>query len=125
VSFARIRLLQALETAGEATMSELAVALEVTQRRITALVDALEEDGLVERRPNPADKRSTLIAITPAGSRRQDVDWKRHQSDVALAFAELPAAQQRQLLEITPALTEIMRRRACERSDDGGERSAG
>jgi len=38
---------------------------------------------------------------------------------VAQAFADLPVAQQKQLLEITPVLTEIMRRRAAERPDGG------
>jgi DNA-binding MarR family transcriptional regulator len=119
VSFARMRLLSALEKAGEQTMSELSVGLEVTQRRITALVDALEEDGLVERRPHPTDGRSTLVSITEAGSEQQDVNWGQHQAEVAQAFTDLPVAQQKQLLEITPALTEIMRRRAAERPDGG------
>ena len=119
VSFARMRLLSALENVGEQTMSELAVCLEVTQRRITALVDALEEDGYVERRPHPTDGRSTLVSITPAGTEQQDVSWTQHQSEVALAFADLPASQQKQLLEITPVLTEIMRRRAAERPEGG------
>jgi DNA-binding MarR family transcriptional regulator len=120
VSFARMRLLSALENVGEQTMSELAVCLEVTQRRITALVDALEEEGLVERRPHPTDGRSTLVSITPTGTEQQDVNWQQHQSEVAQAFADLPVVQQKQLLEITPVLTEIMRKRAAERSDDGG-----
>jgi DNA-binding MarR family transcriptional regulator len=119
VSFARMRLLRALESLGEQSMSELAVCLEVTQRRITALVDALEEEGLVERRPHPTDGRSTLVSITPAGSKQQDLNWSQHQAEVALAFADLPVAQQKQLLEITPVLTDIMRRRAAERPDDG------
>jgi DNA-binding MarR family transcriptional regulator len=40
------------------TMTELANALGVTQRRVTDLVDALGADGFVERRPNPKDGRS-------------------------------------------------------------------
>lgn len=119
VSFARMRLLSALENVGEQTMSELAVCLEVTQRRITALVDALEEDGLVERRPHPTDGRSTLVSITSTGTEQQDVNWSQHQSEVALAFADLSVTQQKQLLEITPVLTDILRRRAAERPDGG------
>jgi DNA-binding MarR family transcriptional regulator len=91
----------------------------VTQRRITALVDALEEDGLVKRRPHPTDGRSTLVSITPAGTKQQDVNWQQHQEEVAQAFADLPAVQQEQLLEITPVLTEIMRKRALEKAGAG------
>ena len=37
---------------------------------MTATLDLLERRGWIERRPNPQDRRSLLIAITPAG---QDV----------------------------------------------------
>jgi DNA-binding MarR family transcriptional regulator len=119
VSFARMRLLSALQDGGEQRMSELAVCLEVTQRRITALVDALEEEELVQRRPHPTDGRSTLVSITPAGTEQQDVNWQQHQEEVAQAFAQLPAEQQQQLLEITPVLTEAMRRLTAERPATG------
>jgi DNA-binding MarR family transcriptional regulator len=33
----------------------------------TKLVDKLEQQDLVERRPNPTDRRGTLAHITPAG----------------------------------------------------------
>ena len=109
VSFARMRLLSALQHYGDQTMSELAVSLDVTQRRITALVGALESEELVERRPNPADRRSTLVSITEAGSEQQELNWKLHQSEVALAFADLSEDRQRLLLEITAELTETLR----------------
>jgi len=35
---------------------------------MTGMVDRLEEDGLVERRPDPGDRRVTLIALTDAGA---------------------------------------------------------
>lgn len=119
VSFARMRLLSALQTANEMTMRELALYLEVTQRRITALVDALEEEGLVKRRPHPTDGRSTLVSITPAGTKQQDVNWQQHQEEVAEAFTDISAEQQKQLLEITPLLTEAMRKRAADRPGSG------
>jgi DNA-binding MarR family transcriptional regulator len=31
------------------------------------LVDELEEDGIVERRPDPGDGRAKLVVLTPAG----------------------------------------------------------
>jgi len=48
-SYARLRVLTALECDGDRTMKQLAEALQVTPRRVTVLVDALEEHGLVER----------------------------------------------------------------------------
>jgi DNA-binding MarR family transcriptional regulator len=42
-------------------MSTLKAELGVTATNVTALIDGLERDGLVERRPHPSDRRATLI----------------------------------------------------------------
>jgi DNA-binding MarR family transcriptional regulator len=51
---------------GIATPSELARHTGLTSGATTALLDRLEKAGLIERRPNPDDRRGTLI--TPAKS---------------------------------------------------------
>ncbi len=102
-------------------MSGLAKALDVTQRRVTALVDALEADGLVERRPHPTDGRSTIVSLTKKGLAQQQATWEQQQTEVGRAFADLSPAHQRQLLEITPLLTDALRRRAAERSGPGDD----
>jgi DNA-binding MarR family transcriptional regulator len=111
-SHARLRVLTQLECHGDRTMKQLAEALEVTPRRITALVDALEEHGLVKRRAHPADGRSTLVAITAAGQEQQRHGWQQHQEKLAAAFADLPAGDQAQLLEISHEVTAILRKRS-------------
>jgi DNA-binding MarR family transcriptional regulator len=35
---------------------------------MTGMVDRLEEDGLIERRPDPGDRRVTLLALTTKGA---------------------------------------------------------
>src|SRR6201999_4463901 len=97
------------------TMSELAKALDITQRRITALVDALEADGLVERRPHPTDGRSTIAGLTKKGVAQQKATWEQRQVEIGKAFGDLSPAHQTQLLEITPLLTDALRRRTAER----------
>src|SRR5260370_27825364 len=72
VSYARLRVLNALKCQQEGlTMTKLAEALEVTARRVTALVDALAEDGLGERYAHPTDGRSTIVCTTAAGREQQ------------------------------------------------------
>jgi DNA-binding MarR family transcriptional regulator len=51
---------------GIATPSELARRTGLTSGATTAMLDRLQEAGLIERRPNPDDRRGTLI--TPAKS---------------------------------------------------------
>jgi DNA-binding MarR family transcriptional regulator len=63
------RLLRALQRAGgPRRLGELAQVLDVAPRSITAKVDQAEADGQVRRVPDPADRRATLVELTPAGS---------------------------------------------------------
>jgi DNA-binding MarR family transcriptional regulator len=54
-------------TMGPLSLSKLAEAVKVDPPYATLIVDTLEERGFVERRPDPADRRRKLVAVTPAG----------------------------------------------------------
>ena len=64
---ARTHLLWELSALGPSTQQALAVALGVSPRNITGLVDALQEHGYVTRRPHPTDRRALLVTLTEAG----------------------------------------------------------
>lgn len=51
-----------------ATVGELARLLGVTPAAVTQLVDTLRSRGLVERRENPEDARSTFVVLTDAAA---------------------------------------------------------
>jgi DNA-binding MarR family transcriptional regulator len=56
------------ETPGRAIrLSELADRLNIAPRSATTVVDALEQSGLVERVPDPADRRAVGLVLTAAG----------------------------------------------------------
>lgn len=42
--------------------------LELTTGAMTSLIDRLEKRAHIERRPNPSDRRSILIHLTPSGA---------------------------------------------------------
>ena len=46
---------------------ELAKIMRVERATITSLVDGLERDGLAIRKPDPEDRRSIKIHLTPRG----------------------------------------------------------
>src|SRR5919112_3352386 len=52
---------------GGLTPTELGRRLSLSSGAITALVDRLERTGHVERRPNPADRRSSVVLPVPEG----------------------------------------------------------
>ena len=67
LTHARAAVLMALYRDGSLTGVDLAKRLDVTPRNVTALVDALEAQGLVTREPHPLDRRAVLVAPTRAG----------------------------------------------------------
>ena len=72
LTYARLRLLQALHCGGPAIMRELGLQLGVSPRNMTAMVDALEDAHLVVRRPHPTDRRATLVELSPSGAREAE-----------------------------------------------------
>jgi DNA-binding MarR family transcriptional regulator len=52
---------------GPMSPSELGERLIVTRATVTGLVDSLERRGFASRASNPADRRSLIVEITPAG----------------------------------------------------------
>ena len=53
---------------GAIRLSELSEHLHIAPRSATEVVDALESRGLVERRPDPSDRRATLVELTAHGT---------------------------------------------------------
>jgi DNA-binding MarR family transcriptional regulator len=57
---------------GDLSPGQLIAQTLVTSGTMTNRIDRLEERGLVRRRPDPGDARSTRVQLTPAGRRRVD-----------------------------------------------------
>jgi len=67
LSFGRIRALRRIARR-PMTMGELAAKLGIDAPYATLVVDELERQGLVERRPHPTDRRAKLVATTTRGA---------------------------------------------------------
>lgn len=66
MSFGRTRAIRRV-AAGPVSMSEFAAMLGIDPPNATVLVNELEEQGMVRRRQNPADRRSKLVEATERG----------------------------------------------------------
>ena len=96
VSWAQLRALRACSRSAEPMrMSELADRLGIARRSATSVVDELERRGLVERRPDPTDRRGVAVAVTAAGrSALAELDGARRAVAAQLAVeAELSGAE--------------------------------
>jgi MarR family transcriptional regulator, organic hydroperoxide resistance regulator len=52
---------------GACRIYEVASELGITTGGASKLIDRIEADGFCRRRPNPEDRRSSLLELTPAG----------------------------------------------------------
>jgi DNA-binding MarR family transcriptional regulator len=99
--------LATVERHGPLTPSELAARERVQRPTITRVVYRLEELGLVTRAADPADRRSALITVTPAG--RALLAAARTRKDAFLSERlEALDPQDRATLERAAALLEGM-----------------
>ena len=63
-----LRALRVLARQGTMRLTGLSDHLHIAPRSTTEVVDALESRGLVERRPDPGDRRATLVEVTGQGA---------------------------------------------------------
>ena len=100
--------LEHLALAGPLTVGEAAAHLDRAQSVVSEIVTHLERQGLLEREGDPADRRRTLIWLTPHGHevlrRDREVLGVDH---LALALARLPPGQADQLIAGLRALVDL------------------
>lgn len=82
------------------TMSELSRMLLVSNGNATTVVDRLEADGLVARRPSETDRRTVFVALTPEGVAEFEGLAAGHEAEVDKLFSGLSEADLDQLTEI-------------------------
>lgn len=87
------------------SMSELSRMLLVSNGNVTTVVDRLEADEMVERRPSESDRRTVFVSLTPQGLQHFEALARDHEAEVAKIFAGLDDAD-------VDALTEILKRAA-------------
>jgi DNA-binding MarR family transcriptional regulator len=101
LTFARFEALRllAFTRKGELPMGKIGDRLMVHPTSVTNSIDRLEADGLVERRPHPTDRRTTLAAITAPG-RRLVAEATALLDEVRYGLGSLDATELRALTEV-------------------------
>ncbi|MCX0274738.1 MarR family winged helix-turn-helix transcriptional regulator [Nocardia zapadnayensis] len=88
----------------------LAQEIGADKTRIIAVLDDLQERGLIERTPDPADRRARLLALTPEGHRiAAAVQTEIQARENEQVLEQLPAADRRGFLNALRILTELPR----------------
>jgi DNA-binding MarR family transcriptional regulator len=86
-------------------MGELARRARLSKQSMTEMIRRLERDGLVERRPDPADGRASLIYLTPRSRRFEPIAASTLRELDQIVRKRLSA---RHVAELRSALTKLM-----------------
>ena len=101
--------LSVLVFAGPRTLGELAEAEQVRPPSITRIVRNLEADGLVEREPDPADRRIVRVRATDRGRRILEEGRRRRISDLAARLRTVDEADLETLERAAELIEQVVR----------------
>lgn len=103
--------LQHLSRTGPISIGEAARHLDRAQSVVSEIVSQLEGHGLLEREPDPDNRRRTLVWLTPAGLERLRTDADvLDRTLVARAMHHLDEATRRGLIDGLNALVSASRK---------------
>jgi DNA-binding MarR family transcriptional regulator len=100
-----------LDREGPQSVSDLAAAERLRPQSMAQTVGDLEADGLVERRPDPADGRRALVELTAQGNDALQAERRNREGWLARAIAgDLSPEEQAVLREAAELLRRLAER---------------
>ena len=87
-------------------LSDLAEQLRIAPRSATEVADALQERGLIERTPDPGDRRAIILRPTAEGRRIRGEIGAARAADSSELFARLSPGDRDALTRILRALAD-------------------
>jgi DNA-binding MarR family transcriptional regulator len=107
VTHGQFRVLRTLDRADRALrLSELAAQLGIVPRSATSVVDDLEATGLVERQPDPHDRRATLVDLTSEGRQILNTLREKRRDVMVSQLSRLTPEEQQTLADLLHRLAE-------------------
>lgn len=106
---------------GKAGPKEMAVAMNVSTARIAAILKQLEQKALVQRRPDPADGRYTIVEILESGTRQYKRNREEFYQSAAFLLEEMGEKDAREYVRLEHRMAEILRER--ENRQNGKDRT--
>ena len=107
ISLTAASTLATLDRTGARRLTDLAVIEGVTQPSMSVLVTGLEQAGLAERRPDPADRRVVLVTLTAAGADYIRARRRTGAATFADLIDKLPGGEAASLAAAIPALNRL------------------
>jgi DNA-binding MarR family transcriptional regulator len=101
----RVMVVVVLRRNGPLPMGSIAMHVGLPKSNITALVDDLEAEGVLRRKPDEADRRITQVELTAKGRALCAREYDAYEQSLAALFDVLPAAERAAMLSGFERLT--------------------
>lgn len=108
ISPTQMSALAAIERHGSMTLGELAAHERVQPPSITAVVSRLEDQGLVERRPDPGDRRVARVEVTRDGHKLVARSRSRKDAELDRRLGALTDDERATLADATAILERLV-----------------
>lgn len=98
----------ALADGSALTQKELARRAAVEQPTMASTLNRMERDGFITRRPDPSDKRSALVALTPLALGHVETVERVVSAINALALEQLDSDERRQFMSLLRRVIDVL-----------------
>ena len=89
------------------TMKDLANNCMVKLPNMTTMVDSLVDDGLVERKRDPSDRRKVIVCLTPKGKKIRAKFLIKRRAHTRTIFSSLSEKEKKELLSSMEKVCEL------------------
>jgi len=97
-----------VDASGPLRIGDLAEREGVSAPTATRVVASLEELGLLSRASDPADRRTSYIALTDDGRNKLESVRRSQSTQLVQRLSEMPAQDVRRLVELLPVLESLL-----------------
>ncbi|HZV92299.1 MAG TPA: MarR family transcriptional regulator [Caldimonas sp.] len=104
LTLAQCRALVRLEKNEGISQARLAELTDVDPMSMVRILDRMQADGVVERRPDPGDRRARRLHLTPLARPMLDEIWRLADRTRAEAFAGVGRAERESFIEVLERL---------------------
>lgn len=104
----QLLVVQSIEESGEMTIGEIAAKVNLAQASVTAIVDRLQESGLLTRQRGDTDKRKVFVRLTDEGRNVLSRAPTALQERFSDRFDQLESWEQMQMVAVLERVAAMM-----------------
>jgi len=108
LTLSQLSALASIEAAGVIRLADLAAIEGVSPPTLSRIVGSLTDAGHLTRRPDTADRRSSLVSLSPGGRRVLDATRRERTAALAERLRQLTPAEIARVRDALPVLARLV-----------------